>query len=64
MSFLLLIREIPDIKKIKPIMANAQGLNARARLPKIPRIPITRAIAPPTVKTIPKILASPLEESC
>lgn len=37
-------------------MASAQGLNIRAILPKIPRIPITSAIAPPTVKIIPKTL--------
>jgi len=39
--------EIPAIKKIKPIMARAQGLTIKAILPKIPNIPNTRDIAPP-----------------
>lgn len=44
------------MKKIKPKMANAQGLMPTEALPKIPKIPKTRAIAPPMAKIIPNIL--------
>lgn len=39
--------EIPEMKKMNPKMARAHGLNISAKLPKIPKTPITSAIAPP-----------------
>lgn len=49
-------REIPAIKNIIPRMVKAQGLRIKATLPNIPRTPITKAMAPPTVIINPKTL--------
>lgn len=55
-SLRYLSMEIPATKNTNPRMVSAQGLNISAILPKIPKTPITSAIAPPMVIIIAKTL--------
>jgi hypothetical protein len=55
----LFINPMPELKKIKPRMANIQGLCVVKFLPNIPSKPTTRPIPPARTRMIPKMLFAP-----